>query len=179
MKYNGFTLVELLVTMTIIVIMAVIAIPNFNKHQRLIELQNKSDEVNAGLDEMHVKAMNPEKGTTRYYANIIETVSLLSGQIIFGSYDNTTSTKTDYKTIDILNNQTFDYVVDGSKVRYLVCDNGKNYCCDVANVGDACITPIDGPSATDFFQLTSNDLLKTVHFKVFSNPFRVTSVTTP
>lgn len=157
----GFTLIELLVTMTIIVLMAVVAIPNFNKHQVFVELQNKSDEVKAGIEGMQVKALNAEQGKTRYYAQIYTT-----GKVEYGSVGTDGGV---YKAIDLITGQAL--APAGSVSDYLVCDKGKNYCCNVASSDATCTTAMNA----NFFTIASGG--KTTTFNIFSNPFRVTTTT--
>lgn len=164
MRHTGFTLIELLVTMTIIVLMALVAIPGFGKSQRLIELQSKSEEIKAGLDEMHTKAMNPEKGIANYYAYIDAT----NNKVEFGSGSTTV-----YKTVNLTTDQAM--TISAPTYTYLVCESGKSYCC--SNTSSAtCTTPFNNTgSGTYFFTLTNTD--KTTTFKIFASPFRVTATT--
>lgn len=168
MKSKAFTLIELLVTMTIIVLMAVVAIPSFGKHQALIELQNKADEIKAGLDGMHLKAMNPEQGVTRYYANM----DASTDKVDYGSIG---TNNTIYKTINLTSDQTLG-MISPSKT-YLVCDKGKSYCCNVTSIATGCPESdfVNNTNVDDYLLKISNTSLnKTSTFKIFANPFRVT-----
>jgi len=177
MHNRAFTLIELLITMTIIVLMALVAIPGFGKSQRLIELQSKGDEIKTGLEEIHIKAMNPEKGIERYYVKIDET----NKTVEFGKID-TTSTASVYKTLSLTGDQTLNNEFDAADV-YLVADKGKSFAC-VKVLGtylnEVCPKPIEPTTMIDnedWFSIENSDKITT--FKIFANPFRVTSTTTP
>lgn len=168
MKLRAFTLIELLVTTTIITIMALIAIPSFGKNQMLIELQNKTDELKSGITEMQVKALNAEKDKVRYYAKL---TSGANGSVEYGSWDGITGHEpVAYKTVNLTNDQTLARST-GPDLNYLVCDKGKNFCCNVTAATSPCVTAMNN---VDFFTITSD---KTTTFKIFANPFRVTTVT--
>jgi len=162
----GFTLVELLVTMTIIVMMALVTIPSFNKHQALIELQNKTDEIKADIDEMQIKTMNAGQGVTRYYVKV---TAATSGKVEF--YNN--SSNSPYKTVNLTSSQTLSKSA-GISGDYLVCDKGKSYCCNVSGATDACTTA-DAMNSTDFFTIANTS--KTTTFKISAYPFRVITTT--
>lgn len=77
---KGFTLIELLITVAIVLIMAVVAVPAFNRYQSKAEFDNKVDETKALINEAHVLAQNPEQGINRYiiYADEINKRIVLS-----------------------------------------------------------------------------------------------------
>ena len=165
MRLKAFTLIELLITMTIIVLMALVAIPAFGKHQRLIEFQDKSDEVRAKLNEMQLKATNPEKGMIRYYAQIDDT----NNDLAFYSYDSINRTLYQKVILD-----AFGFT--GGK--FLVCDTGsKSYCCIVTNFNDVCTTPANN---IIYLSIGSDASVgKTSQITIYSNPFKVNAVIVP
>lgn len=165
-KYlSGFTLIELLITMTIIVMMALVAIPSFNKHQALIELQNKTDEIKADIDEMQIKALNSGQGVTRYYAKL---TTGASGKVEYGSFGGTTATV--YKTVSLTSGQT---LAESSGVSgdYLVCDKGKSFCCITVAKDSSCASA----ATVDFFSIDNGS--KKTTFTIWANPFRVVTAT--
>ena len=166
MKLKAFTLIELLITMTIIVLMAVVAIPNFSKYQARIDLQNKSDEIKAGIDGMQMKALNAEQGKTRYYAQI---TTGAGGKVEYGSVGTGGGI---YKTVSLTSDHTLALV--GSATAFLVCDKSKNYCCNTAASSTTC-DESNKMNNSDFITITGSG--STITHRIFSNPFRVT--TTP
>ena len=159
MKLNAFTLIELLVTTTIIIIMAAVAIPTFNKHQTLIDLQSKSNEIKADLDGMQIKALNASQGITRYYAYYDYF------DIEYGSWNGTSSSV--YKTINFP-----DYAVALYGKRYIVCDKGKSYCCLAQSVDEVCATTSVWKSG-EYLSIGQAGIGAQRIIKIFADPFRV------
>lgn len=94
----AFTLVELLITSAIIMLLAVIAIPSYNKYNRTRDLQSKAEEVKALLENAVTLSKNNEQTPIKYFitvnspdiemrkdrstGSVIKKVTLTSGQSI-------------------------------------------------------------------------------------------------
>jgi hypothetical protein len=157
--------------------MALVAIPGYGKQQRLIDFQNKSDEIKAGLEEVHLKAANAETGVTRYYAEIDDT----SNEMRFGSWVDAGpgSPVKVYKTVKLTSDQTLIRLTDfdpisGLPLVYLVCDRSMNYCCYTDDAKADCSSP--GTTNLPFVEIKDTDSSKTTDFKVYSNNFRITTI---
>lgn len=72
MNKNAFTIIELIVTISIIVLMAVLAFPAFSKYQKKAELVQKAEELNGYINEMNVLVKNPEPGVDSYEMESLE-----------------------------------------------------------------------------------------------------------
>lgn len=168
MRLKAFTLIELLVVATIIILMAVIAVPKMERNQALVELQNKSDEIVAGISGMQIKALNTEQGVVRYYAQVTPTSGGVAGKVDYGSWDGVSTGTTVYKTISVTSDQKLSKISAGNT---LVCDRAQSYCCNVTGATLSCSTAMNN---ADFFKLEDTDLSKTYTYKIFGSPFRIT-----
>lgn len=169
MKREAFSLIELMVVATIIVVMALVAIPNFNKHQKLIEIQNKGDEIRASMEGMQMKALNAEQGKTRYYAKTTGVVGVAYTQKIeYGSYNGIDEMV--YKTINLPTD--LEIWINGA---YFVCDKGKSYCCSVNSIDASCSEPADLKSEQTIGLLETTDQNNPmfIAFHEKFSPFRI------
>ncbi len=66
---QGFTLIELIVTMSIIVLMALIAVPAFTKYEENASFNAKVAEIESAINQVAIQAQNPEQEIKQYIIN--------------------------------------------------------------------------------------------------------------
>lgn len=64
--FFGFTMIELLVTVSIIVLMALVAVPTFSTYQKRSQFVQTTSEVSGLINQYGLLARNPELGATEY-----------------------------------------------------------------------------------------------------------------
>lgn len=130
--YNrGFTLIELVVTVTIILVMTLLAIPAFNTYSANSEISAKAEEIQALLEKAYALSQSPPSGKSIIYFNI------------FGSQK-----KVVLSTDQLGANEVIDSITLPSNMFF---DNpGKNYRCNFQSTEDAsvCTITTDNPETT-------------------------------
>lgn len=60
---RSFTIIELLITISIIVLMAVVAVPYFNTYSAKTELNAKAEEIKYFIETAYAEAQSPQRGS--------------------------------------------------------------------------------------------------------------------
>lgn len=113
---KAFTLIEILVTLSIIVVMVVVAVPSFEKYGKKTQFKQKMNELNSVINSTYLNAKNPSPANSKYVldAGVANGTSLYA----YGDKD------TNKQEINIKANG----VIDSLTTRYLICYNKEGFC---------------------------------------------------
>jgi len=145
---KAFTLIEVLITLAIITMVTVLGVPAFSKYGENARFDQKVSEIKYGLEETHLKMLNPENGVKEY---IFE--SNFTTQTILFKKKNADDTVSEYKRILI---SSKDRITGGT----MTCK------VETKNCGE-------GADPAQLFQLKSQSLNKSVSFELQHDPFGV------
>jgi len=180
MKKYGFTLIELMITMAIIAMMALIAVPAFTRYEENATFDAKVDEIASAINQAAVSAQNPDQSTEMY---LIRTEPADSTIII---------KKLDFATSDGLRAASVvreismpsavkSIAYSSSPINTIQFEKGKSYFCGLAKealdsipsiIIENCLSA-NATGKIDYIKITStNDVSKII--SVQSNPIRVT-----
>lgn len=125
MNKNGFTIIELIVTISIIVLMAVLAFPAFSKYQKKAELVQKAEELNGFINEMNVLVKNPEPGVDSYEMIIdpIDTIKTINFKKNYLNKPSESLRDIEYNSPNLL------IETDGFTTTSILCSVENSYCC--------------------------------------------------
>lgn len=144
-----------MITVSIIAMLAVVAIPGFSSYEARSELNDKVEEINSLISQMGVVVRNPEKDIDYYRVRAINNQTIALEQ----STNNTTWTTV--KSVPLLSDQSFETL--------------PTVTCTVD--GEECVSASSDP--TNFVTLTDNNFSpnKKVRFKLQYKPLHSTSET--
>lgn len=177
---TGFTLIELIITMSIIAMMALIAVPAFTKYEENATFNSKVDEIVSDINQIVVSAQNPDQSTEMYLIGT-DTVErkIIIRRLDFATPDNLRSASIEKEISMPSVVQSISY--GSSPINTLQFEKGKNYFCaldkeELDNIQSIIIGNCLANNATaniDYIRLVStNNISKTI--SVQSNPIRVT-----
>lgn len=143
-----------MITISIIVMLAVLAVPNFNAYEARSELNDKVEEINALIGQLGVDARNPEKDINYYRIRTSNNQTI----ILEKSSDNINWVS--IKNVSLLTDQSFGTL--------------PTILCTVD--GEVCTSTSSDP--VNFITLTDNNFSpgKTVVFKLQYKPLHATAI---
>lgn len=159
---QGFTLIELIVTMSIIVLMALVAVPAFTKYEENASFNAKVAEIESAINQASVSALNAEQNIA-YYA--ISTDTSLKKVSIYKA-------DTVDKTITMSSSIATVTLQQPSKP-FLKFNAGKSFVCIQSNSTDPCSEGGTNINSGDYISIIgTNNTTKIIN--IVSNPVRVT-----
>jgi len=166
MNKPAFTLIEIVVTVAIILLIVVFAVPAFSKYASQKAFSNKVSEIESIINQAYISSQNPEQNKYGYE------IKPASGIVGLNVWDNAVgSSATAVKAVTlILPNQTYS-LLDGHT--YMACnEQGKNCLYNNGAISS---------SYSDFFRFSDTEAEKTATFQIKNNPFmiNITYGTTP
>lgn len=155
-RARGFTFIELLITLIIITMMALIVIPAFSKYGDRRAFDQKTTEIESALNEIYTDSINPAKGVDQY--------------IVFADsdYNKITFFSDNVETKSITMPSSYSINLSPGDNKYLVCDTAGKVCC-LNTTTTTCSSVASG----NYFTLTDDTISKTATFNIQGNPFRV------
>ena len=164
---SGFTLIELSITISIIVIMAAVSIPAFSSYQRRSELVQKAEEINGLMVQLGVQVQNPERGVATYGLDMSKTgipvgigylLNDTNSLVFYKIYESNPSVKITIKSFDYNPNYGLKIQSAGAYTSGISC-LVKNKSCCVSDSSGSCLlsgnnglklydTGINGPSGS-------------------------------
>lgn len=116
--------------------MSLIAIPAFSKFGKRAEFNAKVDEIESTLNQMHIMALNPEKGQVGYAFKMTSPIEFSKVGV------GTPSVVSTLKNIELSSGSTL--TVKGlTGDNYLLCEKIKTYCCKVSSLtSGTCATAV-------------------------------------
>lgn len=171
-RRRAFTLIELLIVISIIFLMAVVAIPAYQNYGARSEVSLKADEIKALIDRAKAYSENPSQG--KDCAQVIFTPNKIS--ILFGQYDrgnissgciiigsaNTTFSSKDY--VDVPSYMTISPQVSGTNqpFSYVYSNYPGNF-------------HIEGSANAAQISLISTKTTRSAEIKINSSPYKTSA----
>ena len=168
MSKKAFTLIELMITMTIVAMMLVVAVPGFEKYGKKSEFKSRVAEVKALIDQAGVSAKNPEQNVERY---VIRVDSSAPKKV--GLYKTNDDPSNLIKEVALPSDYTL--TIQGNTYPYLVFNSQLDFTCQLQK------DPTSGkiPDCTAASKLNGDFLLinggdgGTATLKISADPLRV------
>ena len=158
-KILGFTLIELIITVSIVVLMALVAVPTFSNYQKRSHFAQSTSEISDLINQYGLLAKNPELGVACY--RMIDD----SGSIIFSKYPSCSSS--DSSIVD--KNFNTEYFGDDTNIDIVAglrCESESGNCF----FGNAAVgTGIK----TKILTISDNRIQKKAEYWVIDQPFSV------
>lgn len=154
--YKGFTLIELLITLAIITMVTVLGVPAFSKYGEGARFDQKVSEIKYGLEETHLKMLNPENGVKVYSLEALD----VGNKVVMKRGVATPDTV--YKEILISSKDT---ITSGK----LVCHVETKVCDSSDSVGGP---PLD-PAGAQIFRIENKNGDNSKTFRIKGDPFGV------
>ena len=86
LRSSGFTLIELIIVISIILLMAVVSIPAYQNYGAKSELSLKADEIKSLIDRAEAYSRNPQQGKDCAQVNLAGMLGHNPATIQFGNY---------------------------------------------------------------------------------------------
>jgi prepilin-type N-terminal cleavage/methylation domain-containing protein len=161
---KAFTLIEIIITVSIIVLLTLVAIPNIQGYKQKADYQSKQDEIEALVNDLQAMSKNAEQGYTKYGLTISSNKVALYKTDQVGSSQEMGSAVPAVNQVFVAQNGIFEIYcnVPGDKCY----KRTKN---DTVRMGNE----ID--STTQFLQIIDNNFTpaKITKFYITVNPIRV------
>ncbi|MCL5410330.1 MAG: prepilin-type N-terminal cleavage/methylation domain-containing protein [Patescibacteria group bacterium] len=165
MSKKAFTLIELMITMTIIAMMLVVAVPGFEKYGKKSSLKLKAAEIGALINQASTMAKNPEQNISRYLIKVDSSAKTV------GLYRADDSTSNLIKEIAVPTDYTL--AIQGNSNPYLVFNSQLDFTCQMPKASGIIADCTQANQLNGNFLTMSSTDGGTATFKISPDPFRV------
>lgn len=176
----AFTIIELLITMSIIALMAVFVIPAFSNYGDKALFKQRTIEIQSMIEQTNIMSKNPEKGVTRYFFMMNDGSGGSVASLDFSKANATGTGSTLIKTIELPSDYALTLEGGDTSVNHnlktdlnLVCDSTGSFCCRVTDPVAGTCASTNTLNNEDIFKITRPPTSDSLTFKIYSNPFRV------
>lgn len=175
---NGYTLVELLIVIAIMVVIALFGVPAISKYNRMSEFRQKTEEVKGLFGQTYAMALNPTNTGTVSYRIVFDTSTA-----DHNTYSLVSCTTTDCNTmiekVDLSSERTIGFTASGGTSWLIECStklvDGNISCRD-----NASITGLPGltdanliDDTTPIFSDNNSNVLKSAKFTIPKSTFNI------
>lgn len=162
---RGFTLVELLVVLSVFAMMSAIGIPAFQRYGSNIALAQKAEEIKELIKQTYILSQNPNQEIASYISTLSDVNESGQRQVVQRYIKINHDDEEDFKAVKLAKNQQITFSGDSSEgLPRFVCFTDLKTDCRIENARDL----EDGWSY--LFQIT-NDNNKTLNIEVRVSPF--------
>lgn len=171
---KSFTLIELLISISIILLMAVVAIPYFNTYSAKTDLNAKAEEIKYFLETAYAEAVSPTDLNNGVSVNIwsddVRKNLVVYDSDCYKNINSCTNTEVTEEVISLSGYGRNDLKVDGVSSNVV----GINFLSPASDKNTYfCSTNWSNTASEITFELSKTGLAKTYNFVIHRQPFRV------